>query len=770
MMTMDAAFAQFAFDRLIARRAALAGFPLGALLALSTASWAQVAAAQQAPEPATLPAVTVRGGADRPNDYRASESSALGIELPAQQVPAAVSIVTEEFLRDFNIGGLNELANYVPGVTLNDNGGETGENLLIRGFGSTTNYIDGLRTTTRYGVQRTLPDTIERIEITKGPAGAEAGVADFGGTVNIVTKKPQRARAFEFNAALGDFGYRKAGVDLTGALAAGGALQGRLIAAYEEGAEWRRGRPEHTPRYVIAPSLNWDYAPGGSLLLQYEHYYQNSPQDRGIVYLEGAWPGSNFAPRDWSFHQSTDSQKRRLNRVSLDWNQALSESWTLRGRVQRFDERRDLREFRNAESEPDNGSDADLYNDDGRSWNGNRTIAVYFADWRENYRTTNAQAELNGRLHLGATPHTLRLGVERYRFEILDGTEFARTTNDNTIDIFAPDNHQSPNNLEVVGPPYVDQGGRQQRSVYATWLAEWTPRWRTVLGVRDDRFRTDERSLLDGVVDFARINSSDALSWRVATSFDIRPDLTAFAGLSRAFQPQGGITQSGAQVDPTGGRSVEAGVKAALFGRRALWTNTVFQIEQDNIAACDTDPSLAQDDIDNCRFSVLFGSARVRGFESELQGHVTRNLQLLAGISLMNSRVTQTEQVHENTPSRLGRTFVGNRFPNTPKRQASLAATWRWAAFGLPQLKTSLGIVHVGQRWGDPGNSISLPGYTVVNAGASWQLTPATTLGLFVDNLFDRTYTTAMQASSDRADQVQVGTRRLVQASLVARF
>lgn len=39
-----------------------------------------------------------------------------------------------------------------------------------------------------------------------------------------------------------------------------------------------------------------------------------------------------------------------------------------------------------------------------------------------------------------------------------------------------------------------------------------------------------------------------------------------------------------------------------------------------------------------------------------------------------------------------GQTFVGNRFANTPKVQASLAATCAWSAPGLSQLQTTLGV------------------------------------------------------------------------------
>jgi iron complex outermembrane recepter protein len=734
----------------------------------SATAFAQSAAAPDAAA-SSPPTQSITVTATRARGYMPTETSALGVPLPAQQLPATVNSIGAEFLNDFNIKGLNGLANYIPGVTLDDNGGETGENLLIRGFSSSTVFIDGLRSRARYGVPRSLPDVLERVEITKGPAGAEVGVAEFGGSVNLVTKKPRRERAAEASAAFGDFGYRKLGVDVSGALVGSGAVQGRLIAAAEQNAEWRKGRPD-TWRYVFAPSLNWDYADNSSLLVQYERYVQEAPLDRGIVYLEGAFPGSNFAPRDWSFHQTSDRNRRAFDRLSLDWKHALGDNVSARARVQQYRERRHLREFSNADTEPGDGEPNDLYNDDGRSWNGNRSIAIFYSDWRENYQTRNAVAQLTGTFTAIGGTHTLRGGAEQYRFKILPGSAFADLSNDNSIDILALRNHQTPDNLTVSGSPSIDQGSTQQTSLYATWLGQWTPQWRTVLGLRRDRFREAVQSRVDGAVDFGFASQSDTNSWRVSSSYDIVPEVTAFIGLSNAFQPQSGITRSGQALLPSGGRSAEAGLKASLFGGRALWTNAVYQITQSGISGCDTDPSLDEEDIEQCRFSVLFGSARVRGFESELQGALTPELQLSAGIALMQSRITQTQGVYVADAARAGQTFVGNRFANTPKLQASAALTYSWRSWGLPQLRTSLGAVHVGRRFGNPGNTIVLPAYTVIDAGARWQLTPQTTLSLNVGNVLDETYYTAMQASDDRADQVGVGERRLVQLKLSHAF
>ncbi len=220
------------------------------------------------------------------------------------------------------------------------------------------------------------------------------------------------------------------------------------------------------------------------------------------------------------------------------------------------------------------------------------------------------------------------------------------------------------------------------------------------------------------------------------------------------------------QLEPTGGKSFEAGVKVSLFNAKALWTNSIYQITQDNISACDKDPSLTQEQIDNCTFNVLFGSARIRGIESEIQGAITPNLQVSGGFALMQSRITKTDAVYENDAARLGQSFEGNRFANTPEKQFSLALTYAWREWGLAKLKTSLGVVHVGQRYGNQGNTISLPSYTLVDAGVSYRFGSKTTLALNVSNLLDETYYTAMQSSSDRADQVGVGNRRLMQLLL----
>jgi iron complex outermembrane receptor protein len=239
----------------------------------------------------------------------------------------------------------------------------------------------------------------------------------------------------------------------------------------------------------------------------------------------------------------------------------------------------------------------------------------------------------------------------------------------------------------------------------------------------------------------------------VATSYDVTERVTAFVGFSDAFEPQVGFTRGGAAIGAVEGRSVEAGVKALFADGQVLWSNSVFQIDQDNIATAD--PS----NDGNESFVIPLGAARVRGFESELVGSLTEDLETAAGLALLQSEITESADG-----------FESNRFANTPDIQASFVANYTWTAAGLPDLTTSFGVLYVGDREANSANDFELPAYALVNVGAEYALTDRVAVTGYVENLLDETYYTAMQDSGSGADQIAVGDRRLISIGLRVTF
>lgn len=716
----------------------------------ANAPLAQASAAPPAATPSAdraLPTVVVTATSDRgPVPFVSRNTRSLGVALPEQKTPAVINTVTEEFWEATGSKTLDEVLSYVPGVSLTDNGGWTGDTISIRGFTSTAPYRDGIRQVdSGYGQSlRAMPDNIERIEVVKGPAGAEFGVAEPGGAVNFVSKQPQRETLRTFTLGIGQDGYRKLGADLTGALNEQGTVQGRLVMAYVEPEEWRAGRPDNTHRYLIAPTLNWDYSVQGQVTVGYERSHQKSPQDRGIIYLEGAWPGG-FAPRDWSYHQSTSSQINETDRLRLHHEHRFSDVLKWSTAVEHGKYRYRLAEFRNADSEPGWGT---LYNDDGRSWSGSRLMNLYWDNWSGDTTANAIRSSLEYRFNAAGAEHVLTGGVDRFSSTNLADSLYSTVSN--TFDILAPVNNQSPAFIDKDNAIWTSTIKVKEEGVSARWLANWSQRCRTIVGLRHFDYSYDYDAAYVDYRDssnnypYADAYGSKKVSLRVAGSYDLSAEHTAFAGLSDGHVPQTGIQRDGSPLDPIHDQAVELGVKSRLMGGKLAWSNSLFTIRRANTSL--QDPSNAPND----SFVVNGGKAKISGIESELTAQVGAHLRLRAGLALQKSRI----EANDNPA------FIGNRFANTPEHQVSLLASYHWGGFGLSNLTTDAGLTRIGQRWGNSGNTISLPAYTLLSLGAAYHVGPNTSVRLSIANATDRTYYTGMQDSGSRADQVMIGARR----------
>jgi iron complex outermembrane recepter protein len=688
--------------------------------------------------------------------FAAERSDAIGPGLTLKETPGTVNVITADLLRDLGVRKITDVLGYVPGVTQADNGGTPGDSITIRGF-ATGSYFNGMRQAVTTQQARSLKN-IDRVEIVKGPAGFEAAISEPGGFANFITKKPQAEFALVGEVGIGDYGWRSASIDVTGPVAALSGLSYRLIAAHDELASWRPGRQKR-PQDLLSPSLLLDYAEGSRVLIEWERLKSNDPLDRGTLYLRGAGFADDFAGRHWAVHQAIDSTPALGERADFEWTHRLNTVFSATLRAQDYRQDVTNANFGGGETEGDA-----LYAADGLTWNGStRNIPIYFETGGTKLRAKTLQGSLRADVAIGATGHVFIAGLGRNKGSdrfLYNGNSSGAPNVGNTVDLFAPNNAQAPQftGTEFVGD-YVR--GSTVRSGFGQWVGKWTPALRTVLSVRRDHYRDFFREdTLDGSPPTFAGGTEDKLtSWRAALSYDLSSRHTAFVGFSNSFIPQGAIDRNGRQIDALRARAIEAGVKSSFAGGKLLWTNTLYTVKQDNFSACDTDPSLTQQQIADCVFSVPFGSVRARGFESEVSGKPLPDLELSAGLAWQDAKISKSTDG-----------FDGNRFANAPRAQLSVFANYRWAPLGLPQLSTRLGAYRVGSRFGNSGNTVVLPAYTRVDGGLGWAFTPRLSLALNIENLLDTTYYTAMQDSGTRADQVGVGNRRLMQLVLRAAY
>lgn len=716
-----------------------------ALLCTSTVS----AFAQDKDVPDSRPAVTdeilVVGEREGYGGFSTETSSSLGMDMLLRELPASVSVVTDTFLDSTQTNRLRDVLTYIPGVNVSDDGGWTTDGLVIRGFDTGRQvYFDGLKqapTTIRPHFA-----TIERIEVVKGASGSEFGVVEAGGAVNVIRKRPFKGRLYDVRLGAGDFGYRRVTVDLNDTLSESGNVQWRVIGSYGESAEWRRGRKDNDNiyDYVFSPSINWDYSERGSLTAMYERVYQADPQDRGIIYLEGAFPGG-FAPRDWSWHQNRNEQVNEIDRATIELKHSLNDAFSVRA-VYSFSEysyRND--EYRNADSEPAFGDNPYA---DALSWNGNTTFPASFSIWQSEADITNVKVELESRFEVAGISNTLVTGV-RY-FDVDDEGEFfgAEVNGNTTVDLFDPDPNSLSFDVTRLPDPFIGGSSIEETGYFAYVRSDFSDRFRTLVSIQYADFEADN---------FGDISNNDDVSVRLAGSYDVFDGLTAFFGYSTAFLPQVGVARGGDQVDPTHDESFEIGLKAALFDGRALWTNTAFVTNRSDIVA--SDPSNDPNAMPPESFVVAFGEVESLGFESEFVGSVTEQLAVRLGLALLDTEIVKAE----TGP------FEGNQFPNTADFQGTAFVEYDFEMRGNP-LTASVGARHMADRPGNSGNNITLPSYTTVDLGLRWRIRDSITLFAYGSNIFDETVILSMQDSGARADQVGVGERRLYRVGLNARF
>ena len=210
-------------------------------------------AAQQASE-TTLEEVKVRADGEGGSGYVGPqrETAATRTDVPLIETPQAVRVVPRQLIADLGATQLADTVDYVSGITRLNTFGGTWDNYAIRGFSNTDggSLLNGFASSRGYGPQRDMA-SVERVEFLKGPAAALYGSSEPGGTLNVVTKKPQFTPSNTVNLQGGTLGYARATLDSTGPL--GKNLAYRLNVAVEDGAS--RSSMVNNGKTVFSPAL-----------------------------------------------------------------------------------------------------------------------------------------------------------------------------------------------------------------------------------------------------------------------------------------------------------------------------------------------------------------------------------------------------------------------------------------------------------------------------------------------------------------------------------
>lgn len=233
------------------------------------------------PEPVvtTLPSIVVK--ANNNNRYTAtSSSSATKTNTLLRDVPQAISIITNELIKDQSIRSLSDAVRYVPGVGVSQGEGNR-DALVFRGNRSTGDFfIDGIRDDAEY--YRDLYNT-ERIDVLKGANGMIFGRGGSGGVVNRVSKEANWNPNKEFSFQGGSFNQKRMTADA--GYVVNDMLALRLNAVYEDAGSFREG--VNMQRLGISPTITFKPTPRTKIVANMERFHDDRTADRGITSIIG---------------------------------------------------------------------------------------------------------------------------------------------------------------------------------------------------------------------------------------------------------------------------------------------------------------------------------------------------------------------------------------------------------------------------------------------------------------------------------------------------
>jgi iron complex outermembrane recepter protein len=195
---------------------------------------------------------------------------------------------------------------------------------------------------------------------------------------------------------------------------------------------------------------------------------------------------------------------------------------------------------------------------------------------------------------------------------------------------------------------------------------------------------------------------------------------------STSFTPNLGADLAGNSFKPTTGEGAEVGVKFRPVGSNFMVTAAAFDIKQKDVLT----PLPA-----NPLFSVQTDAVRVRGFELEVKGNLTREFEIVGGYTQLDPRVDK---------SIAG--YAGKYMINTALGTASLWGKYTWYDGPLAGLGLGAGVRHVSDTYGDYFNTFVVPSYTLVDAAVSYDFAymrpdlKGLKAQINVTNLFDHYY------------------------------
>ncbi len=626
--------------------------------------------------------------------------SATKTDTPLIEVPQSVSVITRQQLDRQNVQTVTEALRYVPGVKTETYGVDPKgyDWIYIRGFNAltTNDYRDGLRQLNNsYSYFRTEPYALERVDIVRGPSSTLFGLGDAGGVINRVSKMPDARGVHEVEVQLGNFNRRQAQFDMSDKLDEDGEWLYRVVGLARDSDtqfQYRDGPHVEDNRVYLAPTVTWIPSADTSLTLRADYLRDTSGGTIAVLTTPGG-KATDTLLGDYSYNRFRQEQYS----VGYEFSQQLAESVKFRQNLRYGQTDTILNNL--LAGDPDFTTDSVSRN------------AIRFD---EHMKAFNLDNQLQMDFNTASVAHTLLAGVD---YSWLDGNAKRFSAVAPALSLSNP-----VYGLDIADPTNAVNNNdqtTQQLGVYLQDQIHLTDQWLLTLGGRHDDISMRTQNNLTSSTSWI---DKDAWTGRAGLTYLLGNGVAPYISYAESFVPNSGTDSQNRTFDPSKAHQYEVGVKYQPDSN-LLMTLAAFEITKSNVLTNEIVNGSATG------YQVASGEVRSRGIEWETQAKLTDNLDALASYSWTDAEITKSNNGDE-----------GKQQANVPKNMASA-----WINYGFHQgvfdgLMLSTGVRYVGSMYGDNANTIQVKNFTLMDAGAKYQVNKNIQVGVNVQNLFDRHY------------------------------
>jgi catecholate siderophore receptor len=613
---------------------------------------------------------------------------------------------------------LGDVVRYVPGVSVHQ-GENNRDQVIFRGNSSSADFfVNGIRDDAQY--YRDLYN-LDRVEVLRGPNAMIFGRGGGGGVINRATKEADFSSLRELTIQYGSYGSTRGTIDFNQPFSPHAAV--RLNGFYEDSGSFRNF--VSLKRYGVNPTLTFYPQQQTKFTLSYEILRDRRTADRGITSFQGR-PAD--VPLETFYGNPDDSLVRAavhlLNGVFEHRVGNLKiRNQTLVGDYDRF-----YQNYVPGAADPLK-----------------TVVALSAYNNATQRRNIFNQTDLTYAGTTGVIRHTLLGGTEfgRQRTDNFRNTAFF---NNSATTISVPYNRPTVRTPVTYRQSATDADNRLKTDLAAAYLQdqiEFTREWQAVVGVRYDVFALQYHNKRNGEY----LGRRDLLlSPRAGLVYKPATKVALYGNYSVSYLPSSGdqfssLTTLTQQVKPEKFTNFEIGTKWDLPDNFALST-AVYQLDRTHTRA--TDPN------DPTRI-VQTGSQQTRGFEIGVNGTLLRAWTTSLGYAYQDASIRSA-----TTAARAGATVA-----QVPRHLFSF-----WNKYQVrPKWGVGLGVIHHSDMFAAIDNTVTVPGYTRVDAAVFYSLSEKWRLQVNVENLLARKYylnadgNTNLSPGAPRAVRVGVMTR-----------